>query len=209
MEIYDISLPIYTGMVVWPGDAGVELAHEQVDLEGAEVSVTRVEMGAHSGTHVDAPLHFLPGAADVAELPLDALIGPARVYYLPEAVLITAALLDGLDFPPGTERVLFRTRNSAYWSEPEPAFHEEYVALAEDAATWLLDRGVRLVGIDYLSVSPYNASVAVHVALLEAGVILVEGLDLRGIEPGAYTLICLPLKLRGSDGSPVRAVLTR
>ena len=209
MEIYDISVVIDTGMVVWPGDSGVALTHETVEVEDAQVRVTRMALGVHTGTHVDAPLHFLSGAADVTTLALSTLIGPAQVYHLPDVDVITAAVLTGLDFPPGTERVLFRTRNSTYWAEPAPTFHPDFVGVALDAAAWLIERGVRLIGVDYLSVSPYDQSVPVHTVLLQAGVILLEGLNLNAIEAGRYHLICLPLKLQGSDGSPARAVLTR
>jgi arylformamidase len=159
---------------------------------------------------VDAPVHFLPGGSGTDTLDLGLLVGPALVVAVPtEARAITAAVLDALPIPPGTLRVLFQTRNSAFWQEAHPVFHEDLVAVAEDGAEWLVAHGVRLVGVDYLSVAPFGAGVPTHRVLLEAGVIPVEGLNLARVAPGLYTLVCLPIKLRDCDGAPARAILIR
>jgi arylformamidase len=171
---------------------------------GDRSNSSRLCMSSHHATHVDAPAHFIPGGATVDQLPLDALVGPARVFEL--SAQRTAADLDALDWPPGTERVLFRTPNSARWDEP--TFYADYVAVAPDAARWLVARGVRLVGIDYLSIETYEPpSPDTHLTLLGAGVVVLEGLDLRHVTPGPYTLLCLPLKFLGADGAPARTLL--
>jgi arylformamidase len=206
MTIYDISLPVSEALVVWPGDPPVRITQPAHLDRGDPYTVSRLELGAHTGTHVDAPAHFIGGGAGVDRLPLDLLVGPARVVHVPEARALTPQVLEGLSIPPNTERLLFRTRNSERWGR-EGGFWEEYVGVPEAGARWLVARGVRLVGIDYLSISPYDDLLPPHHTLLGAGVIVVEGLDLRGIAPGAYQLVCLPLKLVGGDGAPARAIL--
>jgi arylformamidase len=205
-KIHDISLPVSESLVVWPGDPPVHITQPAHLDRGDPYTVSRLEIGAHIGTHVDAPAHFVRGGAGVERLALDVLVGPARVVHIPEAGSLTDEVLEGLSIPPGTERLLFRTRNSKRWSG-EQGFWEEYVGLTDAGARWLVGRGVRLVGIDYLSISPYDDLLTPHHTLLGAGVIVVEGLDLRGIAPGAYQLVCLPLKLVGGDGAPARAIL--
>jgi arylformamidase len=203
MEIIDISVPLRSGMVTYPGDPAVELTRWASIADGSPANLSRLDFGVHSGTHVDAPVHFLDGAPAAEALPLEALIGPARVV---DATAVSerldAAALAGLDLG-GAERVLFRTRNSELWERD--SFAEDSVSLTEDAARELIRRGVRLVGIDYLSIGDEGA----HQALLGAGLVPVEGLDLRGVEPGDYRLVCAPLKLVGSDGAPARVLLIR
>jgi arylformamidase len=209
MRIYDISLPVSPGMPVWPGDPEVVFNRLAKIEEGADANLTHIQMSAHTGTHVDAPYHFLGGDADkVEQLSLKLLTGRAYVLHLPDVDLITAADLEKADIPPHTRRLLFKTRNSHYWAEHPAVFHKEFVALSPDAAQLLVDHGVKLVGVDYLSVAPYHASVLTHQVLLKAGVVVVEGLDLSEVSQGHYTLYCLPLKLVGSDGAPARAILT-
>jgi arylformamidase len=194
--IHDISVPLATGMVVYPGDPTFSITRVLSLATGDVANVSRMELGVHTGTHVDAPLHFVDGADAVETLDLDVLVGPAVVVEVPGPGDI------GVDaVPEGTERVLFKTRNSAAWGED--GFYEDYASISPDAASRLVETGVRLVGIDYLSVG----GVETHETLLRAGVVGVEGLDLRGIGPGEYTLVCLPLKLEGSDGAPARAIL--
>jgi arylformamidase len=158
---------------------------------------------------VDAPLHFVEGGASVEQLSLDTLVGPSLVVgFGPDVDAITPAHLEALALPSRTERLLLKTRNSVLWDDPTHPFSSEYVALTSEAATWLVGRGVRLVGIDYLSIQRFeDAEPLTHRVLLEAGVIIVEGLNLSQVEPGPYHLACLPLKLVGSDGAPARAVL--
>lgn len=207
MPIHDISLTITPSLPVWPGDPPIHLPKPADMDRGDEFSITRIDMGAHTGTHLDAPAHFIRGGAGVEALDLNVLIGPALVVHVPDGGHVTAATLDALPIPPGTERLLLRTRNSELWGRGELTFDTNFVALAADGASWLVEHGIRLVGIDYLSVAPFDDSAPTHHVLLDAGVIPVEGLNLYGIEPGEYQLICLPLKIVGSDGSPVRAVL--
>ena len=210
MEIYDITRPVDTGMVVWPGNPPVSRRRTSDMARGDVANVSELSLGVHTGTHVDAPIHFLPGGAGTETLDLAVLVGPALVVAVPaEAPAITAALLDRLPIPPGTTRVLFQTRSSQDSTDPGSTFREDFAAVTADGAQWLVDHGVRLVGVDYLSVAPFDAGVPTHEILLTAGAIPVEGLNLRGIAPGPYTLVCLPLKLVGSDGAPARAILMR
>lgn len=207
MKIHDISLPVSESLVVWPGDPPIRIT-QPVHLDRGDVAtVSRLEMGAHTGTHVDAPAHFCRGGAGVDRLDLALLVGPALVVHVPEAGALTVEVLESLSIPPGTERLLFRTRNSERWGDGEDGFREDYVGVTDAGARWLIERGVRLAGIDYLSISTYDDTVPPHQTLLGAGVIIVEGLDLGGIAPGMYRLVCLPIKLLGGDGAPARAIL--
>lgn len=172
-------------------------------------NVSRLDCDVHIGTHVDAPWHFLEDGATVEQLPLDIMIGPATVAYLSEVSAVHASDLADLALPQGTKRLLLRTRNSELWAAGVTEFREDYVALAADAARWLVDQGIRLIGVDYLSVQRYKDSPLTHQILLVAGVIIIEGLNLANVQPGAYELICLPLRLVGADGAPARAVLRR
>ncbi|MFC2037938.1 cyclase family protein [Chloroflexota bacterium] len=206
-RLYDISLPISDSLVVWPGDPGIRLSQPSHLDRGDLYTVSRLDMGAHTGTHVDAPAHFIPGGSGVDLLDLEALVGPALVVHALEADALTAEVLSGLEIPPGTDRLLVRTRNSNRWARGESAFDENFVGVTQDGAHWLVARGVRLVGVDYLSVGPFADPVPTHHVLLRAGVIAVEGLDLSEISPGVYQLVCLPLKIVGVDGAPARAIL--
>jgi arylformamidase len=205
-RIHDISVPVRPGMVVWEGDSPVTLERFSSIADGADANVSRLDFGVHTGTHIDAPIHFIDGAPAAEALPLDALLGPTAVV---DATGVDghldAAALAGLDIPEGTTRVIFKTRNSLLWEAP--AFDPTFAGITEDAARRLVERGIRLVGIDYLSIAPKDLPVPTHRTLLEAGVVVLEGLDLRGVEPGSYELVCLPLRLVGSDGAPCRAVL--
>ncbi len=208
MKYYDISLTIQNGMVVWPGDPAVKLERVSKIEEGANANVSKLELSVHTGTHLDAPHHFINGAKKLDALSLDVLIGPVQVVQLPDSVdLITAAVIDQAGIRPGVVRVLFKTRNSACWLKTEQVFEKDFVAVAVDGAKLLVQMGIRLVGIDYLSIAPYKQSRPTHEVLLGAEMIVLEGVNLNEIEPGMYTLICLPPKLGGCDGSPARAVL--
>ena len=204
MEILDVSIPIRTRMPIYPANAGVALRRIDAIADGAVANVSAVDLGAHTGTHVDAPDHFLDGAGGVDTVALEPLIGPAVVVDATAVdKTLDAAAVAAAGMPAGAERVLFRTRNSQLWEQEE--FNEDFVSFDASGARALLDAGVRLVGIDYLSIGDPGA----HRALLGADVAVVEGLDLRAVEPGPYQLVCLPLKLVGSDGGPARAVLLR
>ncbi len=210
MKIYDITLPIFPGMPIWPGDPALVLERVESMDDGAQVNVSRLACSVHTGTHVDAPHHFLNDGRTVESLPLDVLTGPAWVAALPlDADLVTAPVLEAASIPAGTTRLLLKTRNSEIWRRGEMHFQEDFVAVSPDGAEWLLAHGIRLIGVDYLSVAPFQDSDPTHHILLRAGVVILEGVDLSVVEPGAYDLYCLPLKLVGSDGAPARAILTR
>jgi arylformamidase len=207
VDIIDISLPLHPDMPVWPGSGAFRL-HRTESLEaGDEYNVSRLECDLHTGSHVDAPWHCLEDGRTVEHLPLDTLIGAAVVAYLPEAEAVTADDLVSLGIAPGTKRLLLRTRNSELWAAGATEFTNEYVALTADAAQWVVEHDIRLVGVDYFSVQQYNDDSLTHQILLRANVIVLEGLNLAGVRPGEYELICLPLKLVGAEGAPVRAVL--
>ena len=174
---------------------------------GSKANVTRIDLSAHTGTHVDAPLHFIRDGEDVTTLALETLIGPAELVEAADADAIDANVLESLSIPVGTERLLIKTRNSQLWSNPKFTFATDFVAVTESGAVWLVEHGVRLVGVDYLSVAPYGNSAPTHVILLQAGIIPVEGLDFSTVQPGGYHLICLPLKMDGCEGAPARAIL--
>lgn len=203
MRIYDVSVPVRPGMVVYEGDPPTLLERVASLSDGDVVNLSRVSFSAHAGTHVDAPLHFLEGAPAVEALPLEVLVGHAHVIDATGVTgAIDAAALEALELPGDVERLVFKTTNSDLWNRGE--FVDDFVQIAPDAAEALAAR-VRLVGVDYLSVGPPET----HRALLSAGVVVVEGLDLREIAPGPYHLVSLPLKLVGSDGAPARTVLIR
>lgn len=208
MKIYDISLPISSSLPVWPGDPPVTLEQIESIETGAIANVTRLTASVHSGTHVDAPHHFLNDGRTVEQLPLEILTGPCYVVQLPDGVeAITAEALESMSLPHGMTRILFGTRNSRRWAQGDVSFHEDFVAVTSDGANWLVEHGLQLAGIDYLSIAPYADSVPTHEILLRAGVIVLEGLDLSAVPRGFYELYCLPLKLLGAEGALARAIL--
>ena len=207
MRTYDITLTITPQTIVWPGDSPVSLKRTSSITSGDNSNVSEITMSCHTGTHVDAPDHFLNNGITVDDLTLDLLVGRAYVLHLPDVSMITASVLMRADIPPRTRRLLFKTRNSTLWATGNQEFQTDFVALSVDAAELLVDRNVKLVGIDYLSIAPYKSGTAVHTILLSAGVVVVEGLDLSQVSQGRYNLHCLPLKLGGADGAPTRAVL--
>jgi arylformamidase len=208
MRIYDISLTVQPDLPTWPGDPPIVIDRFMKKEEGASSNVTRISMCAHSGTHVDAPYHFLGGeAVTIEQIALKTLTGRVYVLEMLSDDLITAKALEKADIPPRTRRLIFKTRNSALWSNPSHAFRTDFVALSPDGAQFLVERGVKLVGVDYLSVAPYDDPTPTHEILLKAGVVVIEGLNLSEVSQGRYSLYCLPLKLAGSDGAPARAIL--
>jgi arylformamidase len=207
MSYYDITVTLSPDLPVWPSDAQIEFERTSDMAAGAKANVTRIALSAHTGTHLDAPLHFIGDGKDVTTLALETLIGPAQLVEATDVDVIDATVLDSLSIPTGIERLLIKTRNSQLWSEAEATFRTDFVAVTESGAVWLVEHGIRLVGVDYLSVAPYGDSARTHVILLQAGVIPVEGLNLSAVQPGRYQLICLPLKLAGCEGAPARAVL--
>jgi len=206
-EIKDITVPLHSGTPTWPGSAGVELTRTLRLEEGDFSNASRLGCDVHVGTHVDAPRHFIESGSTVEQMPLEVMVGPAFVAYLPGAMEITAGALAGLNLPEGTKRLLLRTRNSELWAEETTKFMKDYAALTETGAQWVVDHGISLIGVDYVSVQRYGDGPLTHQILLEADVVILEGLNLANVKPGWYELICLPLKLVDADGAPARAVL--
>jgi arylformamidase len=204
MTVLDVTVPIREGMVVYEGDPEVRLERVAAIDDGAIANLSRLDFGVHSGTHVDAPIHFFDGAPAAEAIPLEPLMGPAHVVDATRVERdLDADALQALELPVDAERLLLKTPGSELWGRDE--FVRDFVSLTGDGAAYLVSRGVRLVGIDYLSIGDADA----HRTLLGAGVVVVESLDLRAAEPGLYRLLCLPLKLVGADGAPARALLIR
>ncbi len=204
-RFYDISMSIESGMLSWPGDGPVKVDRVRSMDDGERLNQSRLDLSAHTGTHIDAPVHFLKEGSGVDSLPLEILIGPAVVVHIPGIRAIGAYQFKMANIPPGTGRLLVKTDNGKFLEQSE--FSREFSYITPDGAGYLIDHGVRLVGIDYLSVAEYGSGEAVHRALLGAGIIIVEGVDLREVPPGPYRMTALPLKIRGCDGAPARVVL--
>jgi arylformamidase len=204
----DISVAVHEGMPVWPGDPGLHFERTMDQNNGDVCTVTRVGMGAHTGTHMDAPLHFLRGTETIEQMPIEATVGPARVIQIADRTAIHREELVPYTIQAG-ERILFRTANSERdWGKLP--FDEDFVFIARDGAEYLAECGVRSVGVDYLSVGGFKQdSVETHVALLGKGIWVMEGLMLGQVEPGNYELVCLPIKWAGAEGAPARAILRR
>jgi arylformamidase len=206
VRLTDVSMPLSDGMPAFPGDPAFESERVRAIARGDPYNLTRLALGSHAGTHVDPPLHFVDGAPGTDLLDLDQLNGPCAVLDVdPAQGSIGAAEIRSL--PPGTRRVLFRTANSPRWSR-SLTFFPDYVGLTLGAADALLGAGVRVVGLDALSIeSSPDGSFPVHRRLLGSKALLIEGLLLDAVRPGPYDLVCLPLKIRGGDGGPARVVL--
>jgi arylformamidase len=208
-RLIDVTLPISPDLLVWPGDPPVAVVPRLQLAEGDSANVSELTMGTHTGTHVDPPNHFVPGAVGIDQVPLDRLFGEAVVAdarHLDRP--IQPEDLDALQLPAGANRVLLRTANSELWRRLPVAFPDRYACLTPDAAAWVVERGIQLIGVDFLSVEQKGAEGhPVHHILLENGVVIVEGLNLSDVEPGTYTLACLPLKIVDGDGGPARAIL--
>ena len=206
MKLYDVSVPLRADMPTYAGEPGPKLDFRRLLSKGDSATVSALSLGSHTGTHVDAPSHFLDGAHGVERLPLDALVGPAYVAEFDGDTHITAAQLETMAIPADCQRVLFKTRNGHLWDDSQ--FHADFIALAPDAARALAERGMKLVGIDYLSIERFGASPhEVHETLLTSGVVILEGLDLRPVTPGRYLLVCAPLNVVGAEGAPARTFL--
>ncbi|HVZ77119.1 MAG TPA: cyclase family protein [Gemmatimonadaceae bacterium] len=205
-RIYDVSVTIRDGGMVYPGNPEIHITAQQAISAGASSNVSRIDFGSHTGTHVDAPKHFFDDGAGVDTLPLDVLMGPALLVAVDDSVMaVGPEHLQGHDLSQ-ISRVLIRTRNSGFVREGP--FHPDFTYLSPDGAAFLVDAGVRLVGVDYLSVEQFHSGHhRTHRTLLERGVVIVEGLDLSQPPPGMYELRCLPLRIAGLDGAPARAVL--
>jgi len=202
----DVSVTLKDGMVTWPGDPPVRISHALSMERGDPSTVSLLEMGAHTGTHMDAPAHFVRGGTGIGDMPLDASIGPARVIPIHDRISIKPDELEGHAIQPG-ERVLFKTHNSEHCWDAD-TFVEGFVYVSEAAARYLAERQVRLIGVDYLSVGGFHADgVKIHQTLLNAGIWIIEGLNLKQVQPGPVDLVCLPLKILGGDGAPARALV--
>ncbi len=211
MTVHDISAGISaTDTPVYPGDPGVEIVSHAALARGDAANVSLLRFGAHTGTHVDAPAHFIEGAPTVSELPLDALVGRASVVVIGDDVREIDAEIVEAFVPAACRRVLFKTRNSAFWAESRGEFRRDFTYVTTRGARALVERGAQLVGIDYLSVEKFQSEThETHKTLLSRGVVILEGLNLSGVGAGEYELICLPLKIAGGagDGAPARAIL--
>ena len=208
MKIYDVTVAVSEGVPIYEGDPRVEIESVRSIAGGDNANVSHLCLGAHTGTHVDAPNHFIDGTRRVEDLEIEKLVGPCRVIEVDSSVTsIEPADVGDLN---GVERVLFKTRNSAFWNEPEKGFRTDFTYISGDTARMLADAGVKLVGIDYLSVEKFGSNDFVtHITLLESEIVIVEGLDLREVAPGDYEIFCLPLKYVGGtgDGAPARTIL--
>ena len=202
----DISVPIRSAMVHWPGDPPISIKRVEDIEKGDTANLSAISMGAHSGTHVDAPIHFLKQGQGIDNIPIDTLVGRARVIEIRDPELIKPEELVGLGIRGG-ERILFKTENSSHvWQKDE--FVEDFVFISDAAADFLVDRGVRLIGIDYLSVGSFkHGGSYVHKTLLSGGIWIIEGLNLSNVTPGKYDFVCLPLRIVAGDGAPARAII--
>ncbi len=207
MAIYDITIPLRPGMPTYDdSESGPELRFHSLISQGDVANVSALAVGSHTGTHVDAPMHFIPGRETVEQIPVEHLVGRAWVIDHPHERDVTAADLEAAGLPVEARRVLLKTANGRLWDDDH--FHREFVALAPDGARWLAEREFVLAGIDYMSIETFDApGFPVHHTLLEKGIVVVEALDLRAVPAGEYFLVCAPLAVAGADGAPARAFL--
>jgi arylformamidase len=210
MQIYDVSVPLSAATPTYPGDPGIEIKQWLTLANGDAANVSLINFGLHSGTHVDAPAHFIAGGGKVESLPFASLIGDAQVVEVADDVRVIDENLVAANCVRGSQRILFKTLNSAFWNNPAAGFREDYTYIDPAAARRLVESGIKLVGIDYLSVEQFHSpNFETHHAFLSQGVVIIEGLDLREVSSGFYELICLPLKIAGGsgDGAPARVIL--
>lgn len=201
----DISVPIRDGMAHWPGDPPVRIERVQDIERGDSHTLSAMSVGSHTGTHIDAPAHFIKGGKTIDRMALSVLVGKARVLEIKDKESIKVAELDQFKIRRG-ERILFKTSNSALWSSDK--FFEDFVFVSPEAAQFLADQGVKLVGVDYFSVGSYRRGGSLqHKVLLTAGICVIEGLNLSLVAPGSYNLVCLPLRLENGDGAPARVII--
>jgi arylformamidase len=206
MKIYDITAPISEDMPIYPGDLKVRVEPVSRMSEGGSSNVSQLCIGTHAGTHVDPTFHMMADGWTIDKTPLESLVGPCFVCDMPDLDTITASDLESAAIPEGIERIVFKTKNAGMLNEAD--FRMDFAYLEPDAAYWLAERRIKLVGIDYLSIEKLHSRThAVHLSLMGAGIVIVEGLNLEDVPGGIYTLVCLPLKIIGGDGSPARAIL--
>lgn len=209
-NIIDITIPLTGDLPKWPGSPGFIIQKFQKMENGNQCNNSLITCDVHFGTHIDAPLHFFQDGKSIDQIDLESLIGEVYVANLPDIDDITKDILELLPLNKGIKRIIFRTKNSELWSKRKCVFYPDYVALSPDGAKWLVDKGIKLVGTDYLSIQPFNDKTGVvHKILLGNGVTIIEGLNMFDIAEGIYELICLPLNIVGADGAPARVILKK
>jgi len=206
MNYLDISLTTCRGLIHWPTDKLIKIHKIQSIAKGHSANVTQIDMSVHTGTHIDAPIHFIKGGKAVDQLSLNKLLGKCYVYDIGRVDVIDVNILNKIVIPKNVKKILFKTKNSNLWRKKK--FYKKYVALTKDAAKWITKKRIDLVGIDYLSIQRFNErNNETHKILLSKGIIILEGLNLQNIKQGVYELIVLPIKIKDSDGAPARAIL--
>lgn len=210
MEIIDISVPLSSRLPTWPGGHGLNISALAVIGMNSDANVSRLDMDVHCGTHIDAPLHFVANGKTTNDINLSTLIGNAYVAEIDDHIrVIDAETLSALNIPNNVSRLLLKTANSSDNLWDSPLFETHYVALSVDAAQWVIEKKIQLIGIDYCSIQKFDDSPETHQILLKNEVVILEGLDLRNVDEAQYQLICLPVKALGLEGVPVRAILIR
>ena len=206
-KLIDISVPLTPQLPKWPGSSGFKMVWTKRIDTGDDCNNSQIECDSHTGTHIDAPFHFLRNGKALDRIALDVFMGPCRVIYIHGQNRITAEVLSEHLANDYRERIILRTDNSSMWADQTKAFTYEYACLTPDGAAYLVERNIRLIGIDYLSIGDMENGAETHRILCEADIVILEGLNLESVAPGAYELICLPLNIQGAEGAPARAIL--
>ena len=209
MRIIDISVPIDDKAPLWPGNIGPKTKRLSNIENGSEYNETSIEMNVHTGTHIDAPLHFIKNGQSIDKMNPSIFIGSVFIVHLPDVREITAKDLEKINLPKNVNRILFKTSNSLLWNKDNSEFEKEYVGITSDAATWLVEKKITLVGIDYISIATFKETVEVHNILLKEGIAVLEAINLINVEGDNYKLVCLPIKITNAEGAPARAVLIK
>lgn len=208
MKIFDVTIPVSEATPVWEGEKGVVIQRSAEIGEQSDYNVSYITLGLHTGTHLDAPFHVHKAGKTVDMIPMEKLIGPVQIVEIPKSAgVIDHTTLAGMELDGSIKRILFKTENSNYWNDHPAQFTRNYVALNTSGAEYLVSLGIELVGIDFFSISDYQDLINPHKILLAKGVVVIENLDLRAVGAGVYQFFCFPLKVIGTDGAPVRAVL--
>ena len=208
-DIIDITVPLTTDIPVWPGSRGIQITPVKKIEKGDSSNDSRVDFNLHTGTHIDAPRHFVQNGRTIEQLSLDIFVGSCFVVDMQDAADVTPENLSALNLPCDIKRLLIRTRNSELWGEHTSEFKKDFTAFTNEAAQWIVDKGIKLIGVDYLSVQRYSDGPETHQILLGADIVILEGLNLSNVQAGFYELICLPMKLVDTEAAPARVVLRR